>query len=423
LAGIAFAGDGPRPRAGRHGVTAPDMPDCYNSSQRRTMLYRPFGKTGEQVSILGFGCMRLPVIDRKMDQIDIPLATTLLRYAIDNGVNYVDTAYSYHGDSLIAPGNSEAFVGHALGDGYRDKVLVATKLPVWAVKERADMDRVLAHQLDRLRTDRIDCYLLHGIGLAGWQALHENGAIDFLDKAKKDGRIRYAGFSFHGETSDFKPIVDAYDWDFCQIQYNYMDTEYQAGFEGLRYAAEWDLGMVIMEPLKGGRLANLPEEVRAIFDRAAPKRSTAEWAFRFIWDDPGVSVVLSGMGAMDQVVENVRVAASGEAVPNSLTAEERAVIDEVKEAFRGRIRVDCTSCKYCMPCPSGINIPLVFECLNKGAMYGAKEMAKFEYGIGLTFNATKRASECTQCGQCQDACPQNIAIPDLMELCSQEFDE
>jgi uncharacterized protein len=368
----------------------------------------------------------------------------MVRYAIDNGVNYVDTAYSYHGDSIVAPGNSEAFVGEALAGGYRDRVLLATKLPAWAVNERADMDRVLNHQLERMRTDRIDCYLLHGIGAMTWGKLRDHGAGDFFDKAKKDGRIRYAGFSFHGEAADFKPIVDAYDWDFCQIQYNYMDTEYQAGLEGLRYAAGRGLGVVIMEPLKGGRLAQVPDAVKEIFDRAAGgrraaapppaegcapagrtsgERSPAEWALRFIWDDPGVSVVLSGMGAMEQVVENVCIATSGGALPNSLSAGELAVIDEVKEAFRGRVRVDCTSCRYCMPCPAGINIPVVLECLNKGAMYGAKGMDKFEYGINLTFGNTKRASECTRCEQCVEACPQGIPIPDIMEECAREFDE
>ena len=246
-----------------------------------TMLYRPFGRTGEQVSILGFGAMRLPVIDGRREQIDVPLATEMLHYALDHGVNYVDTAFPYHGASFDGtPGNSEGFVGDALAGGLRDKVLIATKLPHWLVKSREDMDRILAGQLERLRTDRIDCYLLHGMGAKPWEKLAGLGVIDFLDGAKADGRIRFAGFSYHDDPAAFAPIVDGYDWDFCQIQYNFLDVDYQAGAAGLAYAADRGLGVVVMEPLKGGRLAPpVPEPIQRTLGRL--RRSSApRWSGR-----------------------------------------------------------------------------------------------------------------------------------------------
>ncbi len=264
-----------------------------------TMLYRPFGRTGERVSILGFGCMRLPILDGRHENIDVPLATEMLRYAIDKGVNYVDTAYPYHGAAMDGtPGASEPFVGEALQGGYRDKVMIATKLPPWLVKSREEMDEVLDGQLQRLRTDCIDCYLLHSLNAGQFKRMKELGALDFLDEAKRQGKIRFAGFSFHDEGAAFAPIVDAYDWDFCQIQYNYMDQEYQAGVAGLAHAYEKGLAVVVMEPLKGGRLAAKPPvSIQDLWDAASVRRTPAAWALRFVWDDPRVSVLLSGMGS------------------------------------------------------------------------------------------------------------------------------
>ncbi len=232
------------------------------------MLYRPLGRTGEEVSILGFGAMRLPFLEGRRERIDTPLATEMLHYALDHGVNYVDTAFPYHGASFDEnPGNSEGFLGDALAAGYRDKVLVATKMPHWLVKSQDDMERILAGQLERLRTDHIDCYLLHGIGANPWEKLSGLGVTEFLERAKADGRIRFAGFSYHDEAVRFAPIVDAYDWDFCQIQYNFLDVDFQAGAAGLAYAAEKGLGIVVMEPLKGGRLAPpLPDSIKVAWD-------------------------------------------------------------------------------------------------------------------------------------------------------------
>jgi uncharacterized protein len=385
------------------------------------MLYRPFGRTGEMVSILGFGAMRLPVVNNDYGEIDAGLATEMLRYAIDHGVNYVDTAWMYHFSSPTSKGTSEGFLGEALSGGYRDKVLLATKLPLGQLKARADMDRILAGQLADLRTDHIDCYLLHGIGGATWERFKQLGVIDFLDAAKADGRIRYAGFSFHDDGSTFKGIVDEYGWDLCQIQYNYMDTDFQAGRAGLHYAAGRGLGVVAMEPLKGGRLAVAgPPEVQALWSRAPVERTPRGWALRFVWDDPGVSLLLSGMSTMEQVVENVALAAEGEA--GSLSQEELALLREVSEAYRKRLRVDCTACRYCLPCPNGIDIPLVFAFLNDAALYDSTEEEKRIYGIETQVGTSARASECTECGQCADVCPQGIEVPQMMAECARVFD-
>jgi len=385
------------------------------------MLYRQLGRTGEEVSILGFGCMRLPILDGRRDHIDVPLATKMLHHAIESGVNYVDTAFPYHGTSFQTPGASETFVGEALAGDYRDRVMLATKLPPWVVQSRGDMDTILAGQLERLQTDHIDCYLLHGLNPSTWKKIRDLGALEFLDSALADGRIRYAGFSFHDEVPVFKEIVDAYDWSFCQIQYNYMDEQYQAGLEGLRYAASRGLGVVVMEPLKGGRLAGrTPAEIQALWDSATVKRSPADWALRFVWNDPGVSTVLSGMGSVEQVVANI--AAAEEALPDSLTRDELDLVDRVRQAYLARTVVGCTGCEYCMPCPSGINIPLILTHLNNASLFDDPTGEKGSYQVGLELGATKRATECTRCGQCEEACPQNVPIADKLEEASHLFD-
>jgi predicted aldo/keto reductase-like oxidoreductase len=374
------------------------------------MPHRPFGRTGQQVSILGFGCMRLPVLDGRHERIDVPLATKMLRYAIDHGVNYVDTAFPYHSATFgDAPGASEAFVGEVLADGYRDQVLVATKQPGWLVKSRVDMDRILAGQLRRLRTQHIDCYLLHGLDAAQFQRLEGQGALEFLDEAKAEGWIRFAGFSYHDDAAAFAPIVDAYDWDFCQIQYNYMDLEYQAGAAGLAYAADRGLAVVVMEPLKGGRLASpVPKPIQALWDEAPVKRSPVGWALRFVWDDSRVSLLLSGMSTMEQVVENVELASEGR--PASLSAGELAAIGRVQEAYKARTVVDCTGCRYCMPCPQGIDIPMLFSSLNNASLFDDLAEERRGYDMDVGTGHTAPASACTQCGQCAEACPQQLDV-------------
>jgi predicted aldo/keto reductase-like oxidoreductase len=385
------------------------------------MLYRHLGRTGEEVSVLGFGCMRLPIVDGRRDHIDVPLATEMLHYAFDNGVNYVDTAYPYHGTSLQAPGASEGFVGDALAGGYRERVLLATKLPPRMVQTRADMDGILDGQLERLRTDHIDCYLFHGLNKESWPKLLGLGALEFLDSALADGRIRYAGFSFHDEAALFKEILDAYDWALCQFQFNYMDEHYQAGLEGLRYATARGLGIVVMEPLKGGLLAGrAPSDVQALWDRAAVRRAPADWALRYVWNHPGVSTVLSGMGSMDQVVANV--AAAEGAVPGSLTAAELDLIAQVRDVYGARVAVNCTACGYCQPCPSGINIPAVLGALNNASSFGNPAAGKAEYQFLVGFNLTAKASECARCGQCEEACPQSLPVADKLDEVAHLFE-
>lgn len=368
------------------------------------MLYRKFGKTNEQVSILGFGCMRLPLLaGGDPTQIDEKLATELIHYAIDHGVNYIDTAYPYHGTGMGQGGQSEPFVGRALRGGYREKVYLATKLPSWLIKSRADMDKYLNEQLQRLATDHIDFYLVHSLNDKVWPVLKQNGIEEFLDQAVADGRIRYAGFSFHDKIDLFKEIVDDYDWSFCQIQYNYLDENFQAGKSGLEYAAGKGLGVTIMEPLKGGKLVNHPpQEVLDTFAQAADKRSPAAWAFQWVWNHPEVSVVLSGMNSMNQLAENLKLA--GENRVNSMTAEELAIVSQAKKIFNSRLKVDCTACGYCMPCPNGVKIPTNFSLYNDYHMFGEKD------GYLKRLTAEQRASNCVECGLCETHCPQGIPI-------------
>jgi predicted aldo/keto reductase-like oxidoreductase len=375
------------------------------------LLYRKYGKTNEQVSVLGFGCMRLPIIGGDPTNIDEEKAIKMIRHAIDKGVNYVDTAYPYHGTGMATGGASEPFVAKVLKDGYRERVKLATKLPSWLIKTRADMDRYLNEQLERLETDTIDFYLVHTLGSHTWPILKEAGITEFLDTAMKDGRIKHAGFSFHERVGLFKEIVDYYDWSFCQIQYNYLDEDYQAGKEGLEYAAKKGLGIAIMEPLRGGKLAdNLPLEALDFFNQADVKRTAPEWALRWVWNHPEVSVVLSGMTTMDHVTENIKVAEEAQA--NSLTAKEVAIIDQVKTIYKEKIKVNCTACAYCMPCPAGVNIPGCFTVYNDYSIFGGttetKDRYKFLYNFRLGSDA--HASKCVECGNCESHCPQSISI-------------
>lgn len=376
------------------------------------MLYRRFGRTGLEVSELGFGCMRLPVIrgdagvHGKDGEIDEKKAAEIIHYAIEKGVNYIDTAYTYHG------GNSEAFLGRALQDGYREKVYLATKLPSWMVQTREDMDKYLNEALRRLQTEYIDFYLVHAVNVQFWPNLVKNGLFEFLDSALSDGRIRYAGFSFHDDFNLFREVVDAYPWSFCQIQYNYLDENYQAGKAGLKYAADKGLGVVIMEPLRGGRLAvNIPPDVQEIWEQSEIKRRPAEWALRYLWDQPEISVVLSGMNEMEQVEENIQTA--GLAHAGNLSEKEKGLIDKVKDIYHSKMKVNCTSCRYCMPCPSGVNIPGCFAMFNNAHMM--EDVATYKSNYNTQIKPENRASNCVECGRCEEACPQGIPIRDMLK--------
>jgi len=371
------------------------------------MLYREMGKTGEKVSILGFGCMRLPIRGSYV-QIDVEKASNLLDYALDQGINYMDTAYPYHGISTSHGGNSEIFLGEYLTESSRrDEVYLATKLPTWRLENEEDMENFLTQQLKRLQTDYIDFYLLHSLKEKQWFHLEDLGVLDFLDDAVADGRIKYTGFSSHDETDFIKEVLDSYQWDMCQIQYNYLDENIQAGKEGLDYAAEKGLGVVIMEPLKGGVLADyVPPEVQKIWDDSPLKRTPAEWAFRYLWDIPEISVVLSGMNTMEQLQENLQTAKNG--LPHSLTSGEIKLMEEVKEVYQDKISVECSKCGYCMPCPSGINIPQCLSYLNQAGMFEDYSEVKNQYYFML--KDTERAGNCLECGLCEELCSQHIPI-------------
>jgi uncharacterized protein len=367
------------------------------------MLYRKMKKGSPELSILGFGCMRLP--QKETGEIDEELATGMLRYAIDHGVNYVDTAYPYHN------GESEPFVGRALSGGYRKKVNLATKLPSWLVRSREDMDKYLDEQLARLRTDIIDFYLVHGLNRPFWENLSSLGVTDFLTDAIADGRIRYAGFSFHDNTALFKEIVQSYDWTFAQIQYNFMDEHYQAGTEGLKYAAKKGLGIIVMEPIRGGLLAKDIAGISEVWQTAEQHYTPAEWALRWVWNHPEVSVVLSGMSTMEQVRQNVALAQTGHA--DSLTRKELFLFGKVKKELEKRILIPCTGCRYCTPCPHGVSIPECFEFYNRGHMYDDKDQTKQIYTMflgGFLDGLPRFASLCQECGECEEKCPQSLPI-------------
>ena len=370
------------------------------------MQYRSFGRLDWRPSALGFGAMRLPTIDGDPAKIDEELATRMIRSAIDAGVNYVDTAWPYHREQ------SEPFVGRCLQDGYRDKVRLATKMPTWLVEKPADFDRYLGEQLKRLQTDRIDFYLLHGLNKERWPQIRNLDVFEWAERAIADGRIGHLGFSFHDELSLFKEIVDAYDWTFCQIMYNYMDVEFQAGTEGMHYAASKGLAAVIMEPLRGGSLTQpAPEPVAKLWASARMRRSQADWALQWLWNQSEVSLCLSGMTAMQHVEENV--ASAERSGVGTLSEEETRLIDRVREAYRGLSPIPCTDCKYCQPCPSGVEIPEIFSNYNSAMMYG--DHGRYRMSYNRFMPAEKRADNCVECGQCESVCPQQIEIIDWLK--------
>lgn len=374
------------------------------------MQKRVLGKTGEEVSLLGFGCMRLPTLPG--GEVDESEAVRIIRYGIERGINYVDTAYNYHG------GRSEVVLGRALRDGYRDRVFIADKLPVWALKSAEDCRRIFQEQLERLGVEQIDFYLLHTLNREFWHQAKKFKALEFLAEAREQGLIKHVGFSFHDDLDAFREIVRGYDWEFCQIQYNYMDEEYQAGRAGLEFAAARGLGVIIMEPLRGGRLVkNIPGEVEQIFAAAPQKRTPAAWALRWVADHPHVNLILSGMGALHEVEENLATLST--ARPNSLSAGEREVIAQARDAFRERIEIMCTDCRYCLPCPEGVAIPEVFTIFNDASIYNSHASIRWQYE-----NLIKKGQDggrCAACGQCEEVCPQQLDIIATLERAHKAF--
>lgn len=372
------------------------------------MEYRKFGKLDWKVSALGFGGFRFPIIEGNMfsDKIDEQETIRMLRYAFDHGVNYIDTGYPYHG------GKSEEVIGKVLQNGYSDKVKVATKLPIGGVKTLDDCDRFFNEQLDRLQMDYIDFYLLHALELGpscSWSKVCDLGILDWLEQKVADGYIHHLGFSYHGTFEVFQKVIDEYDkWTMCMILYNYMDEEYQAGRRGLEYAAKKGLAVAIMEPLRGGGLVKtVPPAIQKLWNTSSPKRTPADWALQWVWNHPEVSVVTSGMSTMEQVTQNVTSAKrSG---PDTLTKEELDLISKVREKYQETSTVRCSNCQYCLPCPSGVNIPRIFEFFNETSIYDDLPGGQLRYNTWL--DDDEKASSCIQCGMCLEKCPQQIDIP------------
>ncbi len=368
------------------------------------MIYRTNPRNQEQLSILGYGCLRF---SRKGTSIDQEKAEQEMRIAIEHGVNYFDTAYTY--------GGSEVCLGKFLAKGYRDKVHIATKLPHYYIKKEDDIERYFREQLERLQTDHVEYYLMHMLNdIAAWERLQSLKITEWIANKKAQGQIQNIGFSFHGNTDNFLKILEAYDWDFCQIQYNYMDEHSQAGRKGLVRAHEKGMPVIIMEPLRGGRLVQgLPKSAVKLLEREEPRRSPAEWGLRWLWNQPEVTVVLSGMNDASQVEENVRIASQTEA--GCMDKNEMEVIEKVKAEIIHCMKVPCTGCGYCMPCPGGVDIPGCFSAYNtRYTDSWFQGMKAYVMCTTLKTNPTN-ASKCLKCGKCEQHCPQSIAIRKELE--------
>ena len=374
------------------------------------MKYRSFPNTDITASVLGMGCMRLPTLDGKVNR---PEAIKMIRWAIDNGVTYVDTAYPYHG------GESELVVGEALKDGYREKVTLATKLPMWKIEKYEDMEATLDEQLKKLQVDHVDFYLLHALDIGRYRKAREMGVHEFLDLMVKKGKIRYPAFSFHDDAKAFAEIATDYDWKLIQVQMNLLDEFNQATYAGIQeYCGKRGIGVVIMEPLRGGALAKTPpKEIQAIYDGAAEKRSAVEWALRWLYDKPEIVTILSGMSNMDQLNDNLRIFDSAEV--SCLSEADKTMLTNVRLAYEKRVRVGCTGCEYCQPCPSGVKIPRIFQGIDNATMFGEASDFKPSYEKLRAENAD--ASQCVKCGACEAQCPQHFPIRDLLEQINAEF--
>ncbi len=362
------------------------------------MEKRRFEKLGIDVSLLGFGCMRFPT-DAE-GKIDRPLAEKMLDKAIASGVNYIDTAYPYHG------GESELFVGEALKKYDRDSFYLATKLPVWFVNTVEDVDKYFNEQLQKLQTDHFDFYLMHAMNKDSWKKQRDLGTVKRLEELKAEGKIRFLGFSFHDDYDTFEEIIKYRDWDFCQIQLNYMDIDEQAGMKGYKLAEELGIPLTIMEPIKGGSLAGFSDDIMAVFNEARPGKSAASFALRYVATLPNILTVLSGMSSMEQVEDNL------DTFNNFVPMEEKEykAIDKIKDIMNSRIQNGCTGCRYCMPCPFGVDIPGNFSVWNRYHMYQKYDVVKWQWE-GMEKEG-KQAVNCRECGKCEKACPQHLSIRD-----------
>jgi predicted aldo/keto reductase-like oxidoreductase len=372
------------------------------------MEYREVQKINISVSLLGYGCMRFPT--DKDGNIDAVQAENLLDLAYHKGINYFDTAYTYHSEQ------SESFVGKVLSKYDRNSYYIATKLPCWQVKNLDDAKRIFNEQLDRLGMDYIDFYLLHSLSKKTWDRMVELGILEFCDNLKKQGKIKYFGFSFHDDYQVFEEILTSREWDFCQIQLNYMDTDYQAGMRGYKLAESLNVPVVVMEPVKGGLLASLPDDITEEFRKDKSNASIASWAFRWVGSLPNVKVILSGMSTRQQLEDNLNTFGNF----NPLNEHEQQMILKVSNTLKSRVNNGCTGCNYCMPCPAGVNIPHNFQIWNEYGIYQNKQTAIWHWENAIS--DSQKAVNCILCGKCEKACPQNIEIRDDLSRLQKELD-
>lgn len=379
------------------------------------MQKRLIEKTGDEISALGFGAMRLPL---KNGRIDREKAKELIYHAIDNGVNFIDTAYLY--------GDSESFLGEVLTPEIRSKVKLCTKLPSINVRKYDDMEKILDEQLNRLQTDFIDYYLIHAVDLKTINRLIKRDLFKFIYKAKDEGKIKHIGFSYHGPKEEFEIIVDGFDWDIVMVQYNYFDENVQASFEGIEYAASKGMGVLVMEPLKGGILAGkMPDDVEEIFRKANPNKSNAQWALEWVLNNGNVTCVLSGMGTLEQLDDNLMTA--DRTTPLSMTFEEMETVELAKRVMRDSLKINCSTCGYCMPCPQGVNIPECMKIYNEKYLFNHKGLFNqslvdyYQYVGGIMGNEGN-AGKCNGCGKCLRKCPQKLDIIEELKKVKKEFE-
>ena len=377
------------------------------------MQYRKMGKLGIEVSAFGIGCMRFPMITNEDGKrvVDQELANKIIHTAIENGVNYLDTAYVY------SDRQAEKVLGKALEGGWREKVYVATKLPIWDCHTPEDLPRLYEEQRTNLGVDCIDFYLVHALNRDQWHRMRDLGVREFLTDLKAQGKIKYACFSFHDNYEAFEEIINDYDWDMCQIQFNYMDVNNQATIKGVELAGEKNIPIVIMEGLLGGRLANVPDTVQAVFDSYPEKRSAVEWAFRWLCNFPQVGTVLSGVTNMEQTMDNLAIFdRTGVGI---MSEDELAIVAKAREEYLRRTKVGCTGCRYCMPCPCGVDSPAIFGTWNEAFKYNTNISGNGRYRRMVEEN--KGANQCVECGACMEMCPQQLNIPELLKAASAEL--
>ncbi len=373
------------------------------------MEKRKWDKHSIETSLLGFGCMRFPLLPN--GKIDEVLSEEMLMEAYRSGVNYFDTAYPYH------DGRSEPFTGRVLKKLPRDSYFLATKLPCWEIHSLEDAKKMVVHQLSRLKKDYVDFFMLHALGAESWERMRSLGVPEYLETLKEEGKIRYLGFSFHDTYDVFEKIITYRAWDFCQIQLNYMDVDNQAGMKGYELATRLQIPVIIMEPVKGGSLANLPDDIMEVLKQADPEASPSAWALRWAASLPNVKVILSGMSTMEQVKENCKTLSD----KKPLSDAGKIAVDKASALFRSRIRNGCTACRYCMPCPFGVDIPGNFRVWNDYAMFNNLSHTRWVWKKDMSKDS--KAFNCTECGQCEEACPQHISIREDLKTLQKELDQ